>query len=234
MPEEMQPVENAPEQAPTGQEPGSEPTNPDNSNQFQMPDKFAGKSAEDIAKSYLELEKRYGNYGELQQKAELYEQLTPILEKFSQPDPEPQAETPQFETAEDLINYVDKNIFEKKWADRERAIEEKFNARLEAQTKLNELREAYPEDMKDHNFRSFVIHQMNQNPNLDPLDIAKGVKGYLDTVKQKGAESAKQELIQKGTYQGKAEGNQPYESDEDKAIKDRIINAGGDNKGSIF
>src|SRR5579872_5289513 len=31
---------------------------------FQIPEKFAGKSAEEIAKSYVELEKQYGSHAE--------------------------------------------------------------------------------------------------------------------------------------------------------------------------
>ena len=38
----------------------SEPVLPSDEQQFQMPDKFAGKSAEEIAKSYMELEKFKG------------------------------------------------------------------------------------------------------------------------------------------------------------------------------
>ena len=166
---------------------------------------------------------------QLRELREFKEKVSPILER--QPETE-QVDPNQFETVEDLINYV-KNQNETSWQQREQALEHKFNARLEAQQKLNELKQTYPEEMKDSQFRNFVITSMQNNPQADPLDTAAKVKDYLETVADKGRKAAKEEFIKKGSFQGKFAGNQPHQTKEDKSLVDSIVNAGGPSE-SIF
>lgn len=56
-----------------GQSAGTTP--PTQQSSFQMPEKFAGKSPEDIAKSYVELEKQYGSHAEKLKGLDAYTQL---------------------------------------------------------------------------------------------------------------------------------------------------------------
>lgn len=161
---------------------------------------------------------------------EKFEQLAPALENL-QPDSE-QGASEEFETVEDLLAYVNKQN-EQTWQEREKALEEKFTNMLQAQSKLNELKTEFPEEMKDPQFRNFVLSSMKDNPNADVLDTAKNVKKYLDEIAEKGRKAAKEELIQKGGFKGKAEGNQPHRSKEDDKLVEDIVNAGGKSD-SIF
>ena len=78
----------------------SEPVLPSDEQQFQMPEKFAGKSAEEIAKSYMELEKFKGGDEEVSQEE------VPNKEEAPSEDPTKEAT----EMTEDVYDkYIDKD-----------------------------------------------------------------------------------------------------------------------------
>ncbi len=221
MEENQTPVENPEGTAePTGNEPAPAPSGEGNSTEevFQIPDKFRDKKPEEIVKSYLELEKKLGDHDDFKRKAQLFDQVTPFLESLK---PEPDRPDPsKFQSVEELNEY-----WEGKLSGIEKAIETKFGARLEAERKLNQLTSEYPE-MKDRQFRGFVISAMQANPGRDVFEIAKEIKGYLATISTKGREAAKKELLEKGGFQGKPEGNQPMRTKEENDLVSSIVNAG--------
>lgn len=212
-----EPTENEPTPAPSGEENSQEEV-------FQMPDKFRDKKPEEIAKSYLELEKKLGDHDDFKRKAELFDQVSPFLESLREPEPD-RPDPSKFQSVEELNEY-----WEGKLSGIEKAMETKFGARLEAERKLNQLTSEYPE-MKDRQFRGFVISAMQSNPGRDVFEIAKEIKGYLETVQTKGREAAKKELLEKGGFQGKSEGNKPMRSQEDNELVNSIVNAGKDEEG---
>ncbi len=229
MPDEQQPVDNSKGTVePTEKEPSATPTGEDNSQQFQMPEKFKGKSPEDIVKSYVELERKVGNYSDIEKKALLYDEVSPILEAIRQPQKPGEVDPSQFQSAEEFIQYMDG-----KSAKERQALEHKLEARIEAERKLSEVREAYPEMKTDKTFRDFVIMKMNQNPSADVMDAAKSVKEYFAEIETRGREATKKEFLEKGGFQGKIIGNQPQRSSEDEETVQKIIGA-GDNSGSVF
>lgn len=151
-----------------------------------------------------------------------WEAIYPYLESLRQPQAQ-EVDPNEFQTVEEYNKYI-----ESKMSEREKAIEAKFDARLEAERKLSELKEAYPEMKTDRLFRDFVISKMQQNPGVDAMDVARSVKEYFGQWESKGREATKQEFLSKGAFNGKSEGNAPFaESDEDKALKESIIKAGG-------
>lgn len=162
-----------------------------------------------------------------EEKAALFDQIAPFLESFKPEQPAP-ADPNQFKTIEEYDQYVKENLGRS-----EKALEAKFEAKLAAERKLSELRETYPEMKTDSTFRDFVITKMQQNPGVDAMEVARQVKEYFGKFESRGREAAKKEFLEKGAFNGKPMGNVPFaESDEDKAFKEAVINAGG--KKGIF
>jgi len=227
MEENQTPVENPEGTAePTGSEPTPAPSGVDNPPEevFQIPEKFQGKKPEEIVKSYLELEKKLGDHDDLKRRAELFDQVSPFLESLRGQEPD-QPDPSKFQSVEELNKY-----WEDKLGGLEKAMETKFGAKLEAERKLNQLMSEYPE-MKDRQFRGLIITAMQSNPKRDVFEIAKEMKAYLETVKTQGREAAKKELLEKGNFQGKSEGNQPMRSKEDDDLVNSIVKAGGESSG---
>jgi len=203
------PVENnQPGQTP---EPGGNPSpTPEGSPEGSVPKTIPYERFKEVNDKYQELNSRW-------------ESVAPIIESLRQPQKPDEVDPSQFQSVEEYNAYMDK-----KMSDREKVLEQKFETKMEAERKLVELRETYPEMKTDPVFRDFVISKMHQNPGVDVMTIAKGVKDYFSQFESRGREAAKKEFLEKGGFQGKSEGNQPFaESDEDKALKNAIINAGG-------
>lgn len=112
---EPQPSEQA--QVPGQSPPEQIPSAPEGSHdQFNMPDRFQGKSAEDVAKSYVELEKMYGKANEKYDKLsrEMNQIKSAILAAQQQGqmrstgyDREPQYRQPATSTPEDKGSFLD-------------------------------------------------------------------------------------------------------------------------------
>lgn len=146
----------------------------------------------------------------------------------------PPEEKPKFETAEDLLKYQDESV-DKKLGAREKVLEARFEARLEATEKLNQLNQAYPEVKTDRQFAEFLTSKIRNNPNLDVLKAAEEVKQYFKQLEEKGRKSAENDFIQKGSFGGGVIGNQPLQkTDADKSYVDNIVNAGGNKSTGIF
>lgn len=162
-----------------------------------------------------------------EENAQFRERITPILESQRQPEPDPVDPT-QFNSIEEYDEYMENKISE-----REQRIEQRTEAKIAAMEKLSELKEAYPEMKTDPQFRKFVIREMQENPGVDAMNIAKQTKEYLGKIEGRGRDAAKKEFLEKGAFHGKSEGNRPYaETDADKQYKQNIVNAGG--KSGIF
>lgn len=144
-----------------------------------------------------------------------------------------QQETPEFQTTDDLIQHMDgrtKQMLERELS----ANNQQWESKMEAQNKIVELNERFPE-MKDPQFKGMLVARLQQNPGMDHIKAAQDTKNYLKSFEDKGRESAKNEFIQKGSFQGGVEGNQPLQqSDEDKKYIDQIVNAGGNQANSVF
>ncbi len=148
------------------------------------------------------------------------------LEQQGQQPPE----DPTFETPEDIIDHQEKSV-DKKLTERDQV----WESRLEAQDKMNELNQAFPEIKEDHHFADFLTTKLQNNPGMDVMKAAKEVKDYFGEHEKRGRESAEKDFIQKGSFQGGVVSNQPLEqSDEDKEYVDSIVNAGGNKADGVF
>lgn len=155
------------------------------------------------------------------------------IAEFEQQGQQPSEEPLEFNSPQELIEHQDQRnaqAVDQKLEENNR----KWEARMEAQNKIAELNENFPE-MKDPQFKEMLVQKINANPGMDHMKAAQAVKDYLNSYAEKGRESAKNELIQKGGFQGGVTGNQPLKkSDEDQKIADSIVNAGGNNAESEF
>jgi len=167
----------------------------------------------------------------LQQTREELAEIRGTLQATQQPQ-QPE-EAPVFETPEDLIKY-NQNLTKQELDTREKALQDRFESQLEAQTKMQELTTKYPEVSKDPIFAEMVRNRISENPQKDIVEVAGDVKEYINSIKAEGRKTAEKELAQRGVIQGGVTGNQPLkESDEDKALKDAIMGSGRDD-GSVF
>ncbi len=136
-------------------------------------------------------------------------------------------ETPQFETADDLIQYQDDKTSGK--IDQSmKSQNAMWEAKLEANNKMNELERNYPEIKEDAMFADLISQKIKDNPSLDIGRAAKEVKTYLKTYEERGRKTAEEKLVERGGFQGGVTGNQPMQqTDADKDYAQKIVDMSG-------
>lgn len=136
-------------------------------------------------------------------------------------------ETPQFETADDLIQYQDDKTTGK--IDQSmKSQNAMWEAKLEANNKMNELERNYPEIKEDAMFADLISQKIKDNPSLDIGRAAKEVKTYLKTYEERGRKTAEEKLVERGGFQGGVAGNQPMQqTDADKDYAQKIVDMSG-------
>jgi hypothetical protein len=155
------------------------------------------------------------------------ETLDRLQDAFNPQDVDPS----EFNSPEEYTQFLSQK-FEQQWRDREKALETKVMAGVNARYELESLKQEYPELKDDSKFRNIVVTQMALNPDKSPREIVKEAKDYLETVKEAAKKQHEEEFLNKGTYSGKPGNNHPYESDDADEIRKGIIGAGA--KGGIF
>lgn len=134
----------------------SEDTSEDLENAFKLPEKFAGKSLEDVVKSYTELETAYGkqanDFGDLRKLADkaLFDRMDPPA---SAVDEEPLEAVTFDDLVEDPDKAVDKLVSRKL-----ESINDKLD-QFEKKERLNQFQVKFPNynaDMTDENFQTWV------------------------------------------------------------------------------
>lgn len=157
-------------------------------------------------------------------------ELEMARQQLAEREEEVEEEKPEFETPEDLIEFQDKKVEEKLNTSLE-SRDAMWEAKLEAQDKIHQLKEEFPEAIEDPMFADFVSAKISNNPDMDVIEAAQQVKDHLESLKSEGKKEAEEKLAIRGTLGGGVAGRPP-QTDADKEYAQSIVSAGQND--SIF
>lgn len=175
----------------------------------------------------------YERFSEVNQKYRaLEDEVSALREHITQrSQPEEQPDQTDFSDVESPQDFAQRMRQEN--IGRERALEARFEAKLQAKEKLSEIERDFPEIKNDVQFRGLLASEISRNGSLNIAKTAERIRGYLSAVENRGRESAKKEFMEKGAFQVRGEGNAPMRSKGDEDIISSIVGA-DKRSGSIF